>query len=264
MADWTIENAATHLLAAEAERRDITPITEEWPGLDTATGYAVQDALIRVKETEGHTVVGVKLGLTSRAKQARMGIDSPLTAVITDRMQLDDGEPAPFDRLIHPRIEPEIVFVMATELAGPGVTARSALAAVESVHAGFEIIDSRFRDFKFTLPDVIADNASSSYFIVGGQSMDPRDLDLAAEEVIVKINGLEVDRATGAAVQGHPAEALALAANALAERGRSIPAGSIVLTGGMTDALFLNPADEVSAEFASLGTVTVPAQATHR
>jgi 2-oxo-3-hexenedioate decarboxylase len=257
MTTWNIDSAARHLLDAEAERRDITPITDDWAELDIATGYRVQDALIEDKVANGHTVVGVKLGLTSRAKQKRMGIDSPLTAVLTDKMYLEAGVPVDFSRFIHPRIEPEIVFVMEEDLTGPGITAARALAAVRSVHAGFEVIDSRYKDFKFTLPDVIADNASSAGFYIGGIALDPFDLDLQLEACLVRVNGQVVYTATGAAVQGHPAEALALAANSLAARGRSIRAGDIVLTGGLTDAVFVNPGDQISAEFTSLGTIVV-------
>jgi 2-oxo-3-hexenedioate decarboxylase len=261
MTEWNVASAAQHLLDAEAEQRDITPITDEWAALDVETAYRVQDEVIRLKQAEGHTVTGVKLGLTSRAKQQRMGISSPLTAVITDGMVLGAGVPVPLDELIHPRIEPEIVFVMGRELKGPGVTAAAAMAAVETVHAGFEVIDSRFKDFKFTLPDVIADNASSARYIVSARGFDPQGLDLALEAVLVRVNGSVVDTATGAAVQGHPGEALALAANSLAERGLSIPPGALVLTGGLTDAVFVNPGDQISAEFTTLGTIVTAGSA---
>lgn len=261
MTEWNVASAARHLLDAEAHQRDVTPITDEWAELDVETAYRVQDEVIRLKQAEGHTVTGVKLGLTSRAKQQRMGINSPLTAVITDGMVLGAGVPVPLDELIHPRIEPEIVFVMGRELKGPGVTAAAAMAAVATVHAGFEVIDSRFKDFKFTLPDVIADNASSARYIVSARGFDPEGLDLALEAVLVRVNGSVVDTATGAAVQGHPGEALALAANSLAERGQSIPAGALVLTGGLTDAVFVKPGDQISAEFTTLGTIVTAGNA---
>ncbi|QEE60250.1 4-oxalocrotonate decarboxylase [Salinibacterium sp. dk2585] len=257
MTDWTIDRAARHLLDAEAERRDITRITDEWAELDIPTGYQVQDAVIDDKVANGHTVVGVKLGLTSRAKQLRMGIDSPLTAVITDRMYLEAGVPVDLERFIHPRIEPEIVFTMKADLVGPGVTVASAMAAVGTVHAGFEIIDSRYRDFSFAMPDVIADNASSAGYYIGGTALDPRDIDLALEACVLRVNGEVVDTATGAAVQGHPGEALALAANSLAARGKHIRAGDIVLTGGLTDAVFVNQGDQISASFTHLGSIVV-------
>jgi 2-oxo-3-hexenedioate decarboxylase len=254
---WTIDTAAQVLLDAETSRTDRHPITNEWPDLDLDTAYQVQDKLIALKEAAGETVVGVKLGLTSRAKQQRMGIDSPLTAWLTDAMILPAGEPVPMGELIHPRIEPEIVFVLARDLTGPGVTAAHALDAVESVYAGMEVIDSRYIDFKFTLPDVVADNASSAKFIVGGRRFGPADLDLALEGCLLQVDGQVVASATGAAVQGHPAEALALAANSLARRGISLKAGWIVLTGGLTDAVFVEPGTQITAEFTNLGTIAV-------
>jgi 2-oxo-3-hexenedioate decarboxylase len=257
--EWTIETAACHLLDAEAERREITRITDEWPELDIPTAYHVQEAIIRDKVAHGDTAVGVKLGLTSRAKQKRMGIDSPLTAVITDRMHLETGVPVDLERFIHPRIEPEIVFTMAEDLRGPGITADIAMAAVGEVRAGFEVIDSRYQNFSFALPDVIADNASSAGFYIGGVARDPAGLDLALEACVVRVNGEVVDTATGAAVQGHPGEALALAANSLAARGHYIRAGDTVLTGGLTDAVFINAGDEISVQFTSLGSIVVTA-----
>ncbi|QBJ96483.1 4-oxalocrotonate decarboxylase [Rhodococcus sp. ABRD24] len=254
---WTIESAAEVLLNAEETRCDRHPVTEDWPGLDLTTAYLVQDELIARKVAQGEKVIGVKLGLTSVAKQQRMGVNSPLTAVLTDRMVLEEGSPIPMAELIHPRVEPEIVFVLGERLEGPGVTAETALAAVRSVRAGIEVIDSRYIDFKFTLPDVVADNASSSRFFLGDVERDPSELDLVIEECVLKIDGAEVDRATGAAVQGHPAEALALAANSLAERGLALEAGWIILTGGMTDAVFVEPGHPIVAEFTNLGSVTV-------
>lgn len=256
---WDIDTAAAVLLEAEQQRRDRGPLTDEWPELDLDTAYRVQKRLIEKKVEAGEKVVGVKLGLTSRAKQERMGITSPLTAVLTDGYVLEADVPIPLAELIHPRVEPEIVFVMGKRLEGPGVTAATALDAVESVHAGLEIIDSRYVDFKFTLPDVVADNASSARFLVGGKALSPKNLDLVLEACVLTVNGTVVASATGAAVQGHPAEALALAANALAARGEAIEAGQLVLTGGLTDAVFVHAGDQIGAEFTSLGSVFVTA-----
>jgi 2-oxo-3-hexenedioate decarboxylase len=257
MSGWNIERAVTELLDRESSQKDGGRITDVWPGLDLPTAYQVQDALLRRKIDAGQRLVGVKLGLTSRAKQQRMGIDSPLTAWLTDAMALPTGAPVRLDELIHPRVEPEIVFVMGERLSGPGVTAATAMRAVRRVHAGFEVIDSRYRDFSFALPDVVADNASSSRFVVSGDGVSPESLDLALEACLLGIDGQPVDSATGAAVQGHPAEALALAANALAARGIAIEPGWVVLTGGLTDAVFLEPGREISAEFTHLGTLRV-------
>lgn len=255
-----IPTAVATLLDAERTRTARGRITTEWDGLDLATAYEVQRALIAARHDAGETTVGIKLGLTSRAKQIRMGIDSPLTAVLTDAYVLPADQPVPLDRLIHPRAEPEIVFVLGRPLRGPGITAAFALSAVDLVYGGFEIIDSRYVDFDFTLPDVVADNASSAFFVLAGIGVPPAELDLVLEAVVLSVAGEVVDTATGAAVQGHPAEALALAANALAARGEEIPAGSIILTGGMTDAVPLRAGVAVTAEFTSLGSLHLTAE----
>lgn len=252
---WDVESVAAELLACEDERRDREPFTDEWPELDLDTGYAVQDRTLQMRLDRGERLIGVKLGLTSRAKQQRMGVHFPFVAWLTDAMVLPVGDPVPQSRLIHPRIEPEIVFVMGERLEGPGATAATAMAAVASVWGGAEVIDSRYRDFRFTAGDVAADNASSGAFVTGPVGLPPAELDLALEGVLVEVDGQVVDSATGAAVQGHPGEALALAANDLARRGHAIEPGWVVLTGGMTDAVFAPPGVSVGLHFTTLGSV---------
>lgn len=247
-----VREAAASLLGTVSER---APLTESWPELDVDTAYAIQDEALRQRRARGETLIGVKLGLTSRAKQERMGIDAPLLAWLTDAMVLPVGAPVP--PLIHPRAEPELVFVLSRRLAGPGVTGATALAAVDRVYGGIEIIDSRYADYRFTLPDVIADNASSAYFGVGPVGLPPSTLDLSLEATLLEVDGQIVDTATGAAVQGHPAEALALAANALGARGLALEPGWLVLTGGMTDAVPLRSGSRVAAHFSHLGSVTL-------
>ncbi|MFB9685939.1 2-keto-4-pentenoate hydratase [Amycolatopsis plumensis] len=247
-----VREAAAALLGTVSER---APLSEEWPDLDVDTAYAIQDEALRQRRARGETLVGVKLGLTSRAKQQRMGIDTPLLAWLTDAMVLPAGVPVP--SLIHPRAEPELVFVLGRRLAGPGVTAATALAAVDRVYGGIEVIDSRYADYRFTLPDAVADNGSSACFSVGPVGVPPSTLDLSLEAALLEVDGQIVDTATGAAVQGHPAEALALAANALAARGLALEAGWLVLTGGMTDAVPLRPGSRVAAHFSHLGSVTL-------
>ena len=255
MSASTVERAAAALLQAEDSRSTRPPITDEWPELDLSTAYAVQDETLRRRMARGERLIGVKLGLTSRAKQQRMNIASPLTAWLTDAMALPLGAAVPQDRLIHPRAEPEIVFVIRDRLAGPGVSAATALAAVGSVHGGVEVIDSRYRDFRFTLPDVVADNASSGCFVTGPVAVPPAALDLGLEACLLELDGQVTDSATGAAVLGHPAEALALAANDLGRRGLAIEPGWIVLTGGMTDAVAIPCGARLAVHFTHLGSV---------
>jgi 2-oxo-3-hexenedioate decarboxylase len=257
MSTWSVDRAATELLRAQDAPAAREPLTDEWRDLDLRMAYAIQDETLCRRVERGEHVVGVKLGLTSRAKQQRMGISSPLVAWLTDAMTLPAGAPLDGDSLIHPRAEPELVFVMRERLSGPGVTAPQAMSAVGRVYAGVEIIDSRYRDFRFTLPDVVADNASSARYLIGSIGLAPEQLDLALEACLVEVDGVMVDSATGSAVQGHPAEALALAANTLAERGLAIEPGWLVLTGGMTDAVPVGPGTAVRVHFSHLGSLVV-------
>lgn len=255
-----VAEAAGALLRAESTSTAIAPLTDTWEKLDVATAYDVQAETLRRRRGRGEHVVGVKLGLTSVAKQQAMGIDLPLMGWLTDAMVLAPGEPIGSE-LIHPRAEPEIVFVLAHRLTGPGVTAARALSAVGSVCAGIEVIDSRFAGFRFRLPDVVADNASSARVMLGPTLIAADGLDLSLEACLLTVNGEVIDSATGAAVLGHPAQALALAANMLADRGLALEPGWIVLTGGMTDAVPVAHGTSVLAEFTHLGAVAVRARA---
>ena len=255
---WSVERAAGVLLGAEGSYAGVAALSDSWPALDLETAYAVQDETLRRRLARGERLIGVKLGLTSRAEQQRMNTTSPVTGWLTDAMVLPSGAAVPRDRLIQPRTEPEIVFVLRSRLAGPGVTAAAALTAVESVCCGIEVTDSRYRDVRCTLPDMVADNASSGCFVTGSAGRAPAAVDLALEACLLEVNGQVVDSATGAAVQGHPAAALALAANDLGQRGLAVEPGWIVLTGGMTDAVDCPAGVSLAAHFTTLGSVFLP------
>lgn len=254
---WDVAAVAAELLRCQDEQIERDPFTDEWPELNVALGYEIQDRCLEARLARGETLVGVKLGLTSVAKQKRMGVREPFVAWLTDAMILPCGAAVPQSKLIHPRVEPEIVFVMGDRLEGPGVSCASAMAAVATVWGGAEIIDSRYRDFRFKAGDVVADNASAGAYVTGPVGLPPSELDLYLEAVLVETGGEIVDSATGAAVQGHPGEALALAANELARRGRSIEAGWTVLTGGMTDAVPIPMGASAAMHFTHLGSVFV-------
>jgi len=253
----SVERIAASLLDAERTATVLSPLSDELPALDLESGYRIQDETLCARIERGEVLVGVKLGLTSRAKQVQMNVTTPVTAWLTDAMVLPTGSRLPHETLIHPRVEPELIFVMGRRLEGPGVTAAAALAAVDRIYAGVEVIDSRYRDYRFTLPDVVADNASSAFYATGPVGASPADLNLALEACVMEIDGDMVATGVGAAVQGNPAEALALAANSLAARGHAIEAGWVVLTGGMTDAIAIPPGSTVTAHFTHLGSLTV-------
>ncbi|KSZ56599.1 4-oxalocrotonate decarboxylase [Rhodococcus pyridinivorans KG-16] len=256
-ASWSATRVADILLEAERAATSRTSLSAEWPGLTLPVAYQAQDIALQIRKARGENITGIKLGLTSRAKQKQMGVDAPSVAWLTDVMALSAGDPVPRTQLIHPRAEPEIGFVMGRRLSGPGVTAAQALAAVDWVFGAIEIIDSRYAGFKFTLADAVADNNSSGKYVTGPILRSPDSLDLGLEACLLEIDGQVVDTATGAAVQGHPAEALAFAANTLADRGHAIEPGWVVLTGGMTDAVAIEPGARVAAHFTSLGSVTI-------
>jgi 2-oxo-3-hexenedioate decarboxylase len=254
---WTVESAAAELLAAADQPRGRSSLQAEWEGFDEHTAYQVQDRILELRLERGETLVGVKLGVTSRAKQRQVNVTTPNVAWLTDAMVLAAGVPVPHRQLLQPRVEPEIAFLLGTDLAGPGVTAADAIASVRLVFGALEVIDSRYTGYQFTLPDVTADNASSGRFVIGPMGAEPTGLDLSLEACLLEVDGEVADSATGAAVLGHPAEALAFAANQLTRRGHRLEAGWLVLTGGMTDAIPLTPGRSISATFSSLGTVGI-------
>jgi 2-oxo-3-hexenedioate decarboxylase len=255
------EKWAGHLLDAEARRQAVAPITDTEPGLSVEDGYAIQGALIARRQSAGERIVGVKLGLTSKAKQQAMNVDEPCFAVLTDAMHLPAEVPLSVGDLIHPRVEPEIVLYLGEDVAGPGVTSQDVLDAAAAASCGLEVIDSRYADFKFTLADVVADNASSARFTLGTCRVDPRSVDLALVGCLLEHDGNLVATAAGAAVLGHPAEGVARLANWLGERGRTLRSGWAVLTGGLTDAVPLAPGSHVVATFGHLGRVGLRAVA---
>ncbi|QGU06825.1 4-oxalocrotonate decarboxylase [Corynebacterium occultum] len=252
-----VESAVDALLQAENRREERGRVTTEWPGLDAGTAYEVQRTLIEAKIAAGEEIVGFKLGLTSKAKQEQMNVDAPLSGWLTDAHQCCNGEPVKVANYIHPRIEPEIAFILGRELKGPNCTRDDVKEATSHITAAFEIIDSRYRDFNFALPDVIADNASSAGFILGKTHIKVGEFDLINEPVELLVDGEVQATATGAAVLGDPAQAVVDAVNEIATRGQSLPAGTIVLTGALTDAVFLNPGSKYTARFKSLGEITV-------
>lgn len=249
---------AGYLLEAEARREAVAPITDAEPGLDAEGGYAVQALLIEAKLEAGERIVGAKLGLTSKAKQAAMSVDQPVYGVLTSGMALEFEQPLVCAGLIHPRVEPEIVFVLGESLSGPGVTGHDVLDATRWLTCGLEVIDSRYADFRFTHADVVADNTSASRFVLGPVRRSPSDIrDLALVGCNLQAGSRVVATAAGAAILGHPAGAVAMLANWLGARGGSLERGAIILSGGLTNAVPIYPGLSVSATFAHLGTVTL-------
>lgn len=251
------------LVAQVAERLDtaqqtVTPVRadEPWPELTLDDAYASQAALLARRQARGEQGIGLKLGFTSEAKMRQMGVDELIVGQLTDAMRADDGGTIRLDALIHPRVEPEVAFLVGSDvdLADPGADLEG---AIEGVAAGLEIIDSRYDGFRFDLPRVVADNTSAAMFVHGDwRRLDA--VDLADLPVELRASGRVVAAGSTAAILGHPLHTLPRLVALGRRLGLRLHAGSVVLAGAATEAVPL-PAGAVSAEIAGLGDVSVVA-----
>ncbi|GAB3366878.1 MULTISPECIES: 2-oxo-3-hexenedioate decarboxylase [Giesbergeria] len=253
----TLDQLAQHLENCQLQAQDTLKITEAHPDMDWDDAYAIQDRILASKLSKGARIVGYKAGLTSHAKMKQMGVTDPVFGFLVDEYVVPEGGEVKVSELIHPKVEPEICFITRTELKGPGCHIGAVLAASDVVLPGIEVIDSRYRDFKFDLKSVIADNTSASRFIVGGRIAPARDVDLRTLGVVLEKNGEPVALGAGAAVLGHPAAAVAMLVNHLGRRGQSLPAGSLILSGGITEAVPVQAGDNVTLRIQDLGSVSV-------
>lgn len=253
----TIAQLAEHLESAELQARAVPKITDAYPALDLDDAYTIQAELRRRKEARGHRLAGLKAGLTSRAKMKQMGVEVPVFGLIFDYMSVADGGEIKSAELIHPKVEAEIAFMLKHPLRGPGCHVGAVLAATDFVVPAVEIIDSRYENFRFDLPSVVADNTSSSRFVVGGVARSIEGLDLRTLGMVMEKNGEIVAMAAGAAVLGHPAAAVAMLANHLAQRGEEIPAGTFIMSGGATEAVLVQKGDAIQVRYQDLGGVSM-------
>lgn len=251
-----VAQLAEHLDAAAQQGRAVVKITDAHPGLGFSDAYDIQAALRQRKEARGERVIALKMGLTSRAKMKQVGVEAPIHGFLTDTGLVPEGDPIPMAGLIHPKVEPELAFVTKADLRGPACDVAAVLAATDFVIPALEIIDSRYEAFRFDLPSVIADNTSAARFVLGSRARAVEELDLRCLGVVLEKNGEVVHLGAGAAVLGHPAESVAMLANLLAERDGFIPAGTTVLTGGVTAAVPVEAGDAVTARFQWLGSLT--------
>lgn len=254
-----IDRMATIVDDAARNTEPIIMLTQEVPELTIAEAYRVQRASIARRIARGERIIGMKMGLTSRAKMEQMNVHDPIYGHLTDLMRIGDGGQIRFEDYCHPRVEPEIAFIMGADIYGD-VGPQEALAAVDGVCAALEIIDSRYKDFKFTLVDVVADNASSTGFVLGPVVKKPGELDLGNLGMVMSINGEVVETGSSAAILDHPARSLAALLKMLAAQDEGLKAGQIVLAGSATLAVHLKPGDQVMLEVDQLGTVEMGVQ----
>lgn len=230
----------------------IPQLTETLPDLTVDDAYAIQALSVARRRARGERRAGFKMGLTSRAKMIQVGVSEVIWGRLTDAMRLTEGGDLRRAAYVHPRVEPEIAYILKKPLEGE-VSAVEALSALEAVAPAVEIIDSRYRDFKFALPDVVADNSSSSGFFVGSWSSPSADV--ANLGIVMEVDGRPVQIGSTAAILGNPIRSLVAAARLVAKAGERLEPGDIVLAGGATAAHALVPGMHVKTTFQRLGTV---------
>ncbi|HKN12145.1 MAG TPA: 2-keto-4-pentenoate hydratase [Candidatus Binatus sp.] len=252
----TMKEIAARLERAERDRVAVDPQAAS-SAMTAADAYRIQMLNVDRRVASGRKIVGRKVGLTSIAMQKMFGVNEPDFGHLFDNMMLASGGECRVDSLMLPRVEPEIAFVLARELRGPSVTREDVLAAAEYVTPALEIIDTRIRDWKITLADTIADNASSARVVLGAEKSSPTAYDLAKVSMTLEKNGAAVESGVGAAVLGHPAEPVAWLANKLAEFGQALAAGSIIIPGALCRAVDVAAGNSIVARVDHLGTVSI-------
>jgi 2-keto-4-pentenoate hydratase len=245
------------LLEAEKTKRPIDPLTEQFPQLTADEAYQIQLNQIKHKVVNGRTVVGKKIGLTSKAMQNLLQVTEPDYGHLLDDMIVLDGESVSLDDFIQPKMEFEIAFILKKDLKGPNVTMIDVINATEYVAPAIEIIDSRIRDWKIRFEDTVADNGSSARAIIGGKPTPIENIDLSHIGMAAYRNGQLIDTAAGAAVMGNPIHAVSWLANALSRYDISLHKGEIILSGALTAAVPVSSGDTFTVKFAHIGEVTV-------
>lgn len=252
-----IQKAADALYEAENGAYQISMISQDNPDMTIDDAYAIQLKNIDRRLADGEKLVGMKIGLTSKAMQQLLGVDVPDYGHLTDRMLLLEGQPCPTSELIQPKVEGELAFCLKKSLKGPGLTIADVYNATDYVVPALEIVDSRIKDWKIKLVDTISDNGSSARLVVGSRMTPIHQVDMRLTGMTLEKNGELVNSGTTAEVLGNPAAAVAWLGNALSAYDIELKAGSIILAGALTAALPAKAGDFFTASFCGLGSVSV-------
>ena len=246
---------AAELAQAERTRVPMDPLTTAYPEIDVVDAYEIQLINIRQRVAEGATVVGHKVGLSSKAMQTMMGVDEPDYGHLLADMEVFEDVPVIAGRYLYPRVEVEVGFILADDLPGAGCTEDDVLAATAAFVPSIELIDTRIKDWKIKLCDTIADNASSAGFILGPERVSPKDIDITAIDAVLTCNGDVVAQGRSDAVLGNPVTAVAWLARKVDGFGVRLRAGDIVLPGSCTRAIDARPGESFVADITGLGSV---------
>jgi 2-keto-4-pentenoate hydratase len=252
-----VTGKARALYEARRARQAIEPFTDADPDLGMADGYAIAQQLTAMLVNDGDTVVGYKVGLTSRPMQKLIGVDSPDHGPVLGSTVYADGDAISLRNFIQPKIEAEIAFVLGSALRGPGVTVLAARQAIAGVVAAVEIVDSRFADWRIKLADTVADLASNGAVAVSSRLLPLDGLDPRLIGMVLTRNGELVDTGAGAAALGDPIGVVAWLANMLGEMGGGLEPGQLIMTGALHAAVPMRAGDVFRADFDRLGPLTV-------
>ena len=231
----------------------VPPLRDGLEPTDAAGAYAVQEINTRFWQAQGRRIVGRKAGLTAKAVQVQLGVDQPDFGALFDDMRVADGGTLDPARCIQPKAEAEIAFVLGADLLSPQSTPAEVAAAVATVHAAIEIVDSRIADWKITFADTVADNGSSAFFVLADEGLPLAGLDLEGAAMTMTVGGETVSTGVGAAALGNPLNAAAWLASTLAERGEPLRKGDVLLAGALGPMVALKPGDVVRTEIAGIG-----------
>jgi 2-oxo-hept-3-ene-1,7-dioate hydratase len=247
---------ADELIEARRSRTPVPRLTSRYPEMTVDDSYAVQKLWSNRMQQSGRSLVGRKIGLTSKAMQAATGITEPDYGVIFDDMVLENGASLQWDQYTHPRVEVELAFVLGKPLSGPDCSIFDVLDATDYVVPALEILDSRIEMEGRTIVDTISDNAAMGAMVIGGNPVKPRDIDLRWVAALLYRNQVIEETGVAAGVLNHPAAGVYWLANKLAAHGTALGAGEIILAGSFTRPMWVAKGDSVYADYGKLGTIT--------
>lgn len=257
--ETVIKQLGDELFEALQSRTSLSPLTERYPDITLEQAYQISLQFLRRREAAGQTLIGKKIGVTSKAVQDMLNVHQPDFGFLTDAMYVPDGSTVSMAEhlLVQPRAEGEIAFILKADLNGPGISAADVLAATEYVVPCFEIVDSRIRDWAIQIQDTVADNASCGVFALGAARIDPRTVDLAKVALTMSKNGEPAGSGLGSAVQGHPCEAVAWLANTLGKLGIPFRKGEIILSGALAPLVPVTAGDRIEMNITGLGSASL-------
>jgi len=251
-----IEQAAQALALARAQRRPIAPVSLSHGIAGLEAAYAVAEINTRKQVESGRRIVGLKVGLTSKAVQQQLGVDQPDFGVLLDDMEFLNGQDVPTERLLQPKVEAEIAFIVARDVTGNPPSYSEFLACLSYAVPAIEIVDSAIADWKISLVDTVADNASSGLYVLGDQPVALGALSLGAIGMHMDKNGLPVSTGSGSACLGHPLRAAFWLARTMAARGQGLRQGQVILSGALGPMVPVAAGDLVQASLGDLGSVS--------